>query len=1199
LSGAGWGVHADPLPPLHSASEIAYPPFCTLDAQGRPDGFAVELFEASLQAMAREATFRIGDWADVRSWLERGEVKALPLVGRTPEREKLFDFTFPYMTLHGAIVVRAEDREIAGFDDLAGRRVGVMKGDNAEEFLRREPRNFEILTTPTFEQALRELSQGGLDAVVVQRLVAMRLISEHGLDNLRILSRPIQGFRQDFCFAVRKGDADTLKLLNEGLALAIADGTHRHLHSKWFAALELPSNRRILSGGDHNYPPFEFLNAQGEPDGFAVELIRSIGRQMGMEIEVRLGPWAQTVKNLEAGRLDAIQALFVSESRAARFDFTQPHSFQYYVGARRAGEGRIPESFEALAGLSLVAQEGDLIALELVARNLSARLRTVETQEDVVREVAKGRADCGLVMRIGARDIIKKHKWTHLRLGAHPIYTAEQCIAVTKGNKALLTQFNEGLRLLMESGEYRRIHEKWLGKLEREATFLSIVHHIAWVAIPLALVFLAVLLWNRVLQRTVTRRTAALRASEAQYRHLIENIHDIVYTLDTRGMVTFVSPSWTALMAQPMEHALGQPMGRLVHPEDLPRCREVLQALVQGEAAREGIEFRLQHADGTWRHFMANVARIENDQHVVTGVEGIAVDITQRKKDEERIRHLNRVLRAIRDVNQMIVREHDRNALIRQTCDLLVHNRGYVSTFIALTDPLGKLAQWAGAGTIMQSDAMRALLEQGELPPCCVKHAQEAHLFVIDNRRKECEACPLADPCRNSLSLFVRLRYDGDEPFGFMVMAMEPHLVVDEEERSLIEEIAGDLAFALHAMKIDEARRKSEQQRESLTLQLARTQKLEAIGRFAGGVAHDFNNLLMGIMGYAELGRDTMEPAHPGRSFFDEILSIAKRSTNLARQLLAFARQQPVTPKVLDLNDTLSGMLKLLRRLLGEDIDLTWMPGHHTGAIRIDPTQVDQILVNLCVNARDAIHGVGKITITTAMVRVDESYCAQDPEARPGDYAIITVSDTGCGIAPEVLERIFEPFFTTKAPGQGTGLGLSTVYGIVKQNGGFIQVDSKPGAGATFRIHLPHIEEREVPPEDREVPPALPRGTETILLAEDEPSLRGIAEKILSSLGYTVLVAANGNAALETAAGHPGTIHLLITDVIMPGMSGHDLATQLAEKRGVKRCLFMSGYTADIISRHGVLDSGIDFLQKPISRVQLANKVRDLLDRVG
>jgi two-component system sensor histidine kinase EvgS len=441
--------------PIRSAAEIDYPPFSIVDADGRSDGFAVELLRAALAAMGREVNFRTGPWADVRGWLENGQVQALPLVGRTPEREPVFDFTFPYMTLHGAIVVRRDTTDIRTMQDLRGRTVAVMKGDNAEEFLRREDRGITIHTPSTFEEALHELSRGRHDAVVTQRLVALRLIQQAGITNLRVIDRPIEGFRQDFCFAVREGDRDTLGLLNEGLALVMADGTYRRLHAKWFAALQLPADRRIVVGGDHNYPPYEYLDQNGRPAGYNVDLTRAIALELGLDIEIRLGPWADIVQGLEEGDIDVIQGMFYSPKRDLTFDFTQAHAQNHYVGVVRKGEGPPPDSLEALKNQRIVIQKGDLIHQLLLEKGLDDQITTVESQEEVLEELAAGKHDCALVVRISALHLLEKNAWTNLAMGRKPIFSTDYGYAVLNGRKALLTAFGEGLEILNKTGCWR------------------------------------------------------------------------------------------------------------------------------------------------------------------------------------------------------------------------------------------------------------------------------------------------------------------------------------------------------------------------------------------------------------------------------------------------------------------------------------------------------------------------------------------------------------------------------------------------------------------------------------------------------------------------------------------------------------------------------------------------------------------------
>jgi CheY-like chemotaxis protein len=371
---------------------------------------------------------------------------------------------------------------------------------------------------------------------------------------------------------------------------------------------------------------------------------------------------------------------------------------------------------------------------------------------------------------------------------------------------------------------------------------------------------------------------------------------------------------------------------------------------------------------------------------------------------------------------------------------------------------------------------------------------------------------------------------------------------------------------------------------------------MESVGRLAGGVAHDFNNMLSVIIGYSELAMSQLSTADPLFASMQQIRKAAGRSADLTRQLLAFARKQTVSPKVLNLNECVESMLKILRRLIGEDIDLAWLPGAKIWPVSIDPSQIDQILANLCVNARDAISGVGRITIETHAQNIDDYYCASHPDAAPGEHVVLSVSDNGSGMDKETLDNLFEPFFTTKESGKGTGLGLATVYGIVKQNSGFINVYSEPGFGTTFKIYLPR-HTVDIKPTQEETP-ALPAslGNETILLVEDEAAILDIEKLMLESLGYLVLKASTPTEAIHAAGEHAGGIQLLITDVIMPEMNGSELAKNLISLCPGIKILFISGYTGDIIAHHGVLDEGMHFIQKPFSIEGLAFKVREALD---
>jgi PAS domain S-box-containing protein len=384
--------------------------------------------------------------------------------------------------------------------------------------------------------------------------------------------------------------------------------------------------------------------------------------------------------------------------------------------------------------------------------------------------------------------------------------------------------------------------------------------------------------------------------------------------------------------------------------------------------------------------------------------------------------------------------------------------------------------------------------------------------------------------------------------------------------------------------------------RRSLESQLLQAQKMEAVGQLAGGIAHDFNNLLTAIFGSSDLLLGDLSADDRRRADVEDIKKAAERAAALTRQLLAFSRQQVLAPQVLDLNALIADLEKMLQRLIGEDVEFRTVLAPELGAVRADPGQIEQVIMNLAVNARDAMPRGGKLTIETANVDLDEAYTQAHVPVVPGRYAMLAVSDTGVGMDAQVKAHLFEPFFTTKEKGKGTGLGLATVYGIVKQSDGHIWVYSEPGQGTTFKIYLPRVAAAAEPPAPKPMAPASLRGSETVLVVEDEEAVRKLTRRVLEAHGYAVLAAGDGQEALRLANEHDGPINLLVTDVVMPNMSGRQLAERVVSARRETRVLYLSGYTDDAIIRHGVLDPGIAFLQKPFTPQALARKLREVLD---
>ncbi len=415
------------------------------------------------------------------------------------------------------------------------------------------------------------------------------------------------------------------------------------------------------------------------------------------------------------------------------------------------------------------------------------------------------------------------------------------------------------------------------------------------------------------------------------------------------------------------------------------------------------------------------------------------------------------------------------------------------------------------------------------------------------------------------------------------------------EERVLRDEKGQILGIRSAVEDITERRQTQETLRRSEE-QLRQWQRVEAIGRLAGGVAHDFNNLLMTIKGCSEILLNAFDRRDPRREEVEEILKAADRATSLTRQLLAFGRRQVLQPQLLNLNSVVMNMDKMMRRLIGEDIQLVTILDKELWSVKVDPGMIEQVIMNLAVNSRDAMPQGGKLILETSNVNHDEEYASSHVSVKPGHYVMLAVSDNGCGMDKETQSHLFEPFFTTKEKGKGTGLGLSTVYGIIKQSGGNIWPYSEAGQGTTFKIYLPRADKTASIYKPRSRPATAPGGTETILLVEDEEAVRSMVSRILQNKGYTLLEASNGNEALQICQQNEGPIHLMVTDVIMPQMSGRELAERLAPILPEMKVLYMSGYPDNTIVQHGVLEAGTAFLQKPFTLNALELKVREVLD---
>ncbi len=684
----------------------------------------------------------------------------------------------------------------------------------------------------------------------------------------------------------------------------------------------------------------------------------------------------------------------------------------------------------------------------------------------------------------------------------------------------------------------------------------------------------------------------ALEEEQERSRAFIENVEDACWEMDLSGNLILYNEPFLQITGYTYEEYMALSRWDR-HPtrEEAKRVFKIFDDVHRTGIPAKNVEYQIIHKDGGITTSEVSVSQIRDKSGNPVGFRGVGRDITSRKRAEEELLLNSQRMRALLHLGQMT------EATLKEVTDFALEE------MVRLTQSeIGYLAFLDKDESVltMNSWSKAAMAE-------CAISEKPTHYQVVDTglwgeavrQRRPVITNDYASPNpwkKGYPAGHVRISRHMNVPIfdGSRIVIVAG---VGNKKEEYVETEVNQLTLLMQGMWRLIEHKRAEEEKANLQDQFLQAQKMESVGRLAGGVAHDFNNMLGVIFGHTEMAMEQVDPAHPIYSDLQEIRKAAERSADLTRQLLAFARKQTVAPKVLDLNETVAGMLKMLQRLIGEDIHLAWLPGINPWPVKIDPSQLDQIFANLCVNARDAIAGVGKITIETGNVIFDEAYCTDHMGSVPGEYALLAVSDDGCGMDKNVLSNLFEPFFTTKGVGKGTGLGLATVYGIIKQNNGYINVYSEPERGTSFKIYLPrHMGEEQQPPMEGTQKQAL-RGQETLLLVEDEPAILNMSKLMLEKQGYQVLAAGTPGEAIRLAGEHTGEIHLLLTDVVMPETNGRDLADKMLSIFPNIKCLFTSGYTADVIAHHGVLDEGVQFIQKPFSRKDLAAKVREALDQ--
>lgn len=637
-------------------------------------------------------------------------------------------------------------------------------------------------------------------------------------------------------------------------------------------------------------------------------------------------------------------------------------------------------------------------------------------------------------------------------------------------------------------------------------------------------------------QLKINRIRRKLVEREELFRLISENAADLIAVVDLHGNRIYNSLSYERVLGYSAEELRNSSSFEQIHPEDQERVKEAA-----AEARRTGVgrpmEYRFRHKDGTWRVLESTASVIRNSKGDPDKLVIVNRDVTERRRAAEALQRSETGLRSVVGDAPYGIFKANLTGKILMVNPALEKMLGYASE-----EELLKVSLASG---IYRNPA---------------EHQKISELFLRDQHFKDVEV-----EWKRKDGTFITVRCSG--------------WPVHDELGTDMEVFAEDVT-----------------ERRVLERQLRMAQKMEAVGRLSGGIAHDFNNLLGVVIGYIQVMKRNLVPGQPTYEYAEEIEKAGKRAVALTRQLLAFSRQQVLEPVILNLNTLVCEMQKMLPRLIGEDIQLNLILDPVIGQVKADPGQIEQVVMNLAVNARDAMPDGGKLTIQTANAELDLVFTREHPGSIAGQYVMLAVTDTGTGMDPETQAQIFEPFFTTKGRDKGTGLGLATVYGVVKQSNGYIAVESEQGKGSLFQIYLPRIGEPVAARSESTQAPLTVRGSETILLVEDAEPLRMLAQLFLKENGYHVLTAADGAEAQQVAAQTPGAIHLLLTDVVMPGINGRVLAERLTSLHPTMKVLYMSGYTDSFIAGHGVLEEGTHLLHKPFTEDTLMRKIRELLD---
>ncbi len=914
----------------------------------------------------------------------------------------------------------------------------------------------------------------------------------------------------------------------------------------------------LLIRGDWNFPPYEFIE-DGRPTGFNVELMQAVADVMGLEITIELGPWAQVRRELESRRIQALTGMFYSREREMLVDFTSPHIVVSHAIFVREDSGI--NGLEDLKGKEIIVQEGDIMH-DYAKKNLSSsRIAAVEDPLQALHLLASGRHDCALIGKLQGLYLARKAGIQGLKAVGEPMLPREYCFAVRDGDAQLQALLNEGLGIVRTSGRYKQIYHKWFGALDDQKSLKEALKALAWVFVPLLLLLGLAILWSWSLRRTVRIRTRdlsrelaerqkaqdALRTSEARFKTIFSSAAVGIGLVDSRGIFLQVNAALSVLLGRPPEELIGRDSREMVKPSRRQELERAMEELAAGGAGYQRVEVSLQREDGREVWVDLSVTALRNSLGATEALLGMAVDVTERRQAEEALR--------------------ESEERFRNYFDLGLVGMAITSTEKAFLEVNGHLCRILGySREELQKKTWADLTHPDDL-------ARDVQLWnqVLDGGQE-------------SYTLEKRfIRSDGSI------------IYTDLAVRGL-RRPDGRVSLFISLLQDITGRVKAEQERQRLQAQLLHAQKMEAVGILASGIAHDFNNILQALSGYVELMRLDDSGASDQTGYLNSMDKSIRRAAELVMGLLTFSRRLEPELKAMDLNREVLNAVGILERTLPKMISLETRLGQDLRPIMGDPNQLEQVILNLGGNAGDAMPRGGRLVFETLNLAMNDEQSREILDAGPGDYVLLRVSDTGSGMDEATVRHIFDPFFTTKKVGAGTGLGLASFYGIVKNHGGHINCRSRPEEGTVFEIFLPALDKSARISEEEPARVRIQTGTENILLVDDEPPILDVASHVLSRYGYKTIVANSGEQALEIFDSRAGSIDLVVLDLGMPGMGGRACLMELRRRNPALKVLVASGYSMEGLAKElaGLGASG--FVSKPYRLPDLLTHIRRTLD---